>query len=321
MGDTSYYYGRGAGVPQVQYGQAISYPATTQGPSPNIFNARAFKIYGAILALMAAATLSLGIADVVLTKEAYCNPWSSASPLWCSTTEEPYIWVWVASGIWASIPIFFAGIFAMCLSSNPGQWTRVFALLVFLSAIVFAPGMCVLSSIEVWRGSEAKYNFYQLKDGIQAGMIMPDDNPYLAKFAIPLVIAIMAGVMFIMTAVITLALCCCMHSLGIYLPQEIEMLSGGGVTQTTQVVQSAGPYVQEREVYYPSRPQIRTYDADPYAGFAPVQASVPVRYNPQSYQGAGASNVMYGNFASRAPPTAGGFANDFFKPNPAYFWQ
>lgn len=328
-GDTSYYYGRGNVGPNVgvQYAQTQSVSLPTRAPQPQIFNARAFKIYGAILALLAAATLSLGIANVVLTKEAYCNPWDKSAPLYCSTSDEPYIWTWVGSGIWASVPIFFAGVFAMCLSSNPGKWTRVFALLIFLSAIVFAPGMCVLSSIEVWRGSESKYNFYKLDNGIKEGNIMPDDNPYQAKFALPLVIAILAAIMFMMTGIITLMLCCCMHSLGIYLPQEIDVLSGG--SQTTQVVtQAVEPQVyQSREVYYPARPQVRNYydvnvytaGGDPSARFEPPQTSIPTRYNPAS------ANVMYGNFASRAQNVGNNmgssFAQEFFRPNPAYFWQ
>lgn len=333
LGDMNYYYAA-RGTPQVQYGQEIRLPTQQQG-DPVVFNARAFKIYGALLALMAAATLSLGIANVVLTKEAYCNPWNTMSPLWCSTAEEPYIWTWVAPGIWASIPIFFAGMFSMCISSNPGRCTRVFALLIFLSALVFAPGMCVLSSIEVWRGSEASYHFYKLTDGLMPGNIKPDDNPYQAKFAIPLVIAIIAAIMFLMTSVVTLFLCCCMQSLGIYQPQEIDALSGA---QTTQVYQQAAPapapqqviqnYFPSRgsqEVYYPSRPQVRNYydtdgyrpPSDPYARFGPVQASVPTRYNPSN------PAAFYGNFANMAPVNGGGgsFASEFFKPNPAYFWQ
>ena len=332
FGDAQYYYGGGGGVQYAPAPAPVPVPQVSlpvRSAAPTVFNASAFKLYGAILALMAAATLSLGIANVVLTKESYCNPWTDSAPLYCSSSEEPYIWTWVASGIWASIPIFFAGLFAMCLSSNPGKWTRVFALLIFLSAIVFAPGMAVLSSIEVWRGSESKWNFYKLDNGLKAGNIMPDDNPYQAKFALPLVIAIIALIMFIMTGIVTLCLCCCMHSLGIYLPQEIDSFTG---VQATQVVQRPAPppqiIQQAREVYYPGRPQIKNYydvDAyrpasDPYARFSAAQTSMPTRYNPMSSAGG-----MYGNFASRVqssgPQGGGSFASEFFKPNPAYFWQ
>ena len=277
----SYYY-------PPRYPPEVAVPVPSRPVEQRVFDSRFFKIYGAILALLAATTLSLGIADVVLTKEAYCNPWESASPLWCSSNKEPYIWTWVASGIWCSVPIFLAGLFAMCLSSNPAAWTRMFAFFIFLSAIVFAPGMAILSSIEVWRGAKSEYTFYNLDDGVKAGSIMPpEDNPYVAKFVIPLVIAIVAGIMFFMTGVVTLQLCCCMQSIGIYMPQEI-----GVIPRPLAAAVPAPLPVYSTEVYYPGRPQINNnYQVDVYRP--------PVRYNPVG------SGVMYGNFPSRAPFGAG----------------
>jgi hypothetical protein len=294
---------------------------------PNLFNARAFKIYGAIIALLAAASLSLGIADVVMTKEAYCTPWNKEGPMYCSTTGEPYVWTWVGSGIWGSIPIFFAGLFAMCLSADPVRWTRVFALLIFLSAIVFAPAMIVLTSIELWRGHTSMWTFYTLGSNITAGSIMPAKNPYQAKFAIPLAVTIIGGILFILTGAITIALCCCMHSIGIYLPHEIEAFGGigsvgAGIQEAPQTV------IQSKEIYYPSRPQIKNQYAiepfqpppanDPYSRFSALPY-MPTRYNsvPNPY----GSGVMYGNFPARPVQQPSSFASDFFKPNPAYFWQ
>lgn len=236
------------------------------------------KCYGAILALLAAASLSLGIANVVMTKEAYCNPFTKDGPSWCSSTKEPYIWTWVASGIWGSFPIFLAGLFAMCASSNPMGWSRWFALFIVLSAVVFAPGMIVLSSIEVWRGSASEYNFYNLNDGVKQGNIQPsdgDNNPYVAKFALPLTIAILGGIEFLLAAWITLQLCCCGESLGLYL----------GDVSPVVVTEPVG-----REVYYSPRPQITNQ----------VEVYRPAtRYNPVG------NGVMYGNFPSRA--NFGGF--------------
>lgn len=227
------------------------------------------KIYGAILALLAAASLSLGIANVVLTKEAYCNPWEEGGSVWCSSTKEPYIWTWVASGIWASLPIFLAGLFAMCVSANPFAWTRWFALFIFLSAIVFAPGMIVLSSIETWRGSASEYHFYKLDNGVKEGNIMPDgDNPYQAKFALPLTIAILGGLEFLLTAWVALSFCCCVENLDINMPDVL-----------------APPAPRPPVAYYSPRPQV-TSQVDVYRP-AP-------RYNPVGV------GVGYGNFPSRA---------------------
>lgn len=233
------------------------------------------KTYGAILALLAAASLSLGIANVVLTREAYCNPWNEDSSVWCSNSKEPYIWTWVASGIWASVPVFFAGLFAMCVSSNPLGWSRWFALFIFLSAIVFAPGMVVLSSIETWRGSASDYNFYKLNNGVNEGNIIPDgDNPYQAKFALPLVIAILGGLEFLMAAYVTLSFCWCSDSLGIDFP--------------TEVAAPVAPATRPPVVYYSPRPQISS-QVEVYRPSPPAP-----RYNPVGV------GVGYGAFPSRA---------------------
>jgi len=278
---------------------------------PVVFNAGMFKCYGAFLALLAAATLALGIANVVLTKQSYCEPWIEGPPVYCSGTNEPYIWTWVASGIWASVPIFLAGIFAMCISNDPANWTRCFALLIFLSAIVFSPAMIVLSAMEVWRGGAAKWNFYTLGSDLKEGNIMVQNSPYQAKFALPLVIAILGGVMFIMTGIITLILCCCMESIGIYLPQDIP-----APVPVQPVYQSAPPpVVVQKEVYYP-RPQIArspvAIDYPPATG-----VNIATRYS-GSWDPYG---VGYGQLPSRsfAPPR--GFGSDFFQPQPASFWN
>jgi len=265
-------------------------------------------MFGAILALLAAASLSLSVADVVLTVQAYCTPWSNASSVWCSMTAEPYIWTWVGSGIWGSLPIFFAGVFSMCLSRNPYSWTRIFALLMFLSSLVFAPAILVLTSIELWRGGSSAYTFYSMSNSAMSpGSIMPPgQNPYQAKFAIPLVVAILAGIMLLMTGIVTLNLCCCMQNLGIYLQPD--------------VAPAPAPVVVEQRA--PPPPQIANqvveYQANygfPNSGFS-SQAVMPTRYTPY-----GGSGVMYGNFPSKAQgPNMS--ASDFFNsPNPSYFWK
>jgi hypothetical protein len=276
-------------------------------------------MYGTILALFGAASLSLGIANVVLTKEAYCNPWMEDANTWCSSTKEPYIWTWVAPGIWGSVPIFLAGLFGMCLSSHPQGWSRMFALFVFVSAIVFAPGMTVLSSIECWRGSASEYNFYMHHDGVKQGNIWtPDhDDPYQAKFALPLVIAILGGIEFLMTALVTLQFCCCGETLGIYMDSEVNVISAG-----PRIVPPVP--IAAQEVYYPSRPQVDVY--------RPAVYQPPVRYNPVG------TGVNYGQFPSRTgfggyigagintafggnrPGVGAGFGAGIYGSNPSYRW-
>lgn len=256
-------------------------------------NTHMFKTYGAILSLMAAVTLALGIANVVLTSQAYCDPWMDMDPVYCSNTAEPYIWTWIASGIWASAPIFIAGLYGMCLSSDPTRWARIFALLIFLSALVFAPAMIILSSIEVWRGGASKWNFYTMGGSLMEGNIMVEESPYQAKFALPLVIAILGGVLFLMTGYITMVLCCCMQSIG-------SNTSSESAVPTTQPIYQPTPgVVQSKEIYYPPRGQMISHvDYQPTTG-----PSMATRYN--SVLDPNNPGVMFGNFPSRGVSCSG----------------
>lgn len=252
--------------------------------SGSMFNGQSFKTYGAILAIFAAAALSISVANVALTSQAYCDPWTDASPVYCSNTNEPYVWTWVASGIWASLPIFLSGLFAMALGKNPQAWTRWFTLLTVLSTIVFAPAMLILSAVEVWRGSASRWNFYKMDSSLAEGNILIEDSPYQAKFALPLVIAILAGIMFVMTGLITLSICCCMKNLGL-------SMSEPAATASKQIYQPASAEPQTQEVYCPPRAQISSSgDYQPSTG--PYLAT---RYNSVSEH----SNSSFGNFNSK----------------------
>jgi hypothetical protein len=298
----------------------------TPTASPVYFNSGCFRCFGALLALLAATTFALGIADVVLTMQNYCNPTGANG---CSTSAEPYIWVWVASGIWASVPIFLAGLFAMCIGRNPVAWTRIFALLCFLSAFVFAPALIVLSAVEAWRGWAAPTTFYSFSNGgLAPGTIAPATNPYQAKFGIPVAIAVLGGIMFLMTGFVTLCLCCCMQCLGIYMPEEISTIQASAApVAPAPTPQLAASTVVNKQVYYPPRPQVANpsytaqnfnddYPADPYSRFSAMPYPA-VRYN--SVANPFGSGAMFGNnFPFR---TGGSFARQFMAPNPSSFWN
>lgn len=260
----------------------------------SVFNPGMWKCYGAVLATLAAAAISLTIVDVVLTIRAYCTPWSEEN--YCSLIDEPYVWTWVASGTWGSIPMFIAGLFAICLSANPAGWTRCFSAFVFLSALAFAPGVLVLTCIEGWRSGCSDYGsfYYFNKNGsaLLPGSIMPD-GPYKAKFAIPFAIASLAGIMFVMTAAVTWILCCRPSSIGLSTRHHVSTK----VVTVPAMISQPAPVIQQQipveSVYY-TTPQVQNQCVSPY-GSATVynditpKISMPTRFN---------SGVMYGNFAS-----------------------
>jgi hypothetical protein len=258
---------------------------------------QSLRLYGAVLATLAVTTLGLGIADVAITKQAYCGAGSA-----CPNTGEPYVWVWVATGIWASVPIVLTGLFAMCVSSNPGKWVRLFGLFSFISTFIFTPALLILSSIEVWRGWSSSTIFYSFTGGtLSPGTLTPSPNPYQAKFAIPVAIAVLGGVMFLLTSFMTLLLCCCAYTLGLVVPAEPEPAPAPVVNQS---------------FYYPTpRPQIVTQNA--YAINYQPYSPPPLRYSGVNAYGSG--GVLYGNFPARQGPSS--LFSDFFKPESDAFWK
>lgn len=154
--------------------------------------------YGIITSLLAAASLALGVADVVLTYQTYmvdkkCNDNQSAAP--CD--KNNLVWTWVAVGIWASLPIFIFGILAIRLGKRRNPWgSPWFELLAFLSAFIFAPAMVVLSAMEVSKGKSIYY---------WTGWWGSDD---LAKAIIPIVIAGLGAIECLLALIAIFYLCC-----------------------------------------------------------------------------------------------------------------
>jgi len=220
-----------------------------------------FQCIGYILTFLAAATVGLGVADIVLTSQYYCQ--SGAGNTYCSNTGEPYVWVWVASGIWGGLPIFFTGLYCICYATDPAR-ARFLSLLFLLSAFVFSVAIAVLSAVEVWRGNSSQWSFYSLGNGtLSPGNIQPATNPYQAKFAIPVAVAVLGAILHFFTFWITISMCCCPQCLGL--------------GASTTVIQQAAPVVQEI-TYQQPRPQIMAPPCDPCSQY-PILPQPPVRYN------------------------------------------
>jgi hypothetical protein len=106
--------------------------------------------YGQLLALLAAITLSLSVADVILTVQYYCVNGGQGPFCLLNNDVTTYWSVWVASGIWGSVPVFLTGLLAICSGGDhvKQRWLNFFIL---ISAIVFTPAIVILTAIEIWR--------------------------------------------------------------------------------------------------------------------------------------------------------------------------
>jgi len=225
--------------------------------------------YGVILSLLAAATLSLGIADVVVTYQNYminkgCNTMST--PAYCDPNN--LVWTWVGVGIWASVPVFIFGIMAIRRGSRPLTKSSWFELLAFLCGFIFTPAMVVLSAIEVYKGSNIYYWTY----------MAPLTSDDLAKAIIPIVIAVLGFIEHIMTAVAAWNICCC-HG-------PAEVVYGSHMT------------------YGAPMPAVTTYDRPVY-GVAPrTQIACQSASQPVSFYNTRPAQTTYNYFSSMGNPTA-----------------
>ena len=235
--------------------------------------------FGIILSLLAAASLALGVADVVLTYQTYMvdmgcrdNPSSSAQ---CDINN--LVWSWIAVGIWASLPIFIFGIMAIRLGkrNNPSRssWFDLFA---FISTFIFAPAMIAISVAQVVKGRKIYY--WTSIDG-------SDD---LAKAIIPIVIAGLGAIELLMSFIAYSYLCCCRH----------EVSSNEVVTYNRQQVD-----VGQRTFVQTSRPAIQSCGGDCQTNFTPrIQTPRVTSCGPCGSGGAGGGGVYY------RPATTTGFA-------------
>jgi hypothetical protein len=224
--------------------------------------------FGVFLSLLAAATLSLGIADVVVTYQNYminkgCNTMSTAT--YCDPNN--LVFTWVGVGIWASVPVFIFGIMAIRRGSKPLTKSSWFELFAFLCGFIFTPAMVVISAIEVYRGANVYYWTY-------TSPLTSDD---LVKAIIPIVIAALGFIEHIMTAIAAWNICCC-HG-------------GPEPMYGSQVAYGVAPV-----------PAVTTYDRPVY-GMAP-RTQITTSTQPMSFYNTRPAQTTYNYFSSMGNPTA-----------------
>jgi len=176
--------------------------------------------FGILLSLIAAASLALGVADIVVTYQNYMVGWS------CSTMTSQAIcdpnnlvWTWVGVGIWASIPVFIFGILAIRRGSNPSTQNNWFEFVAFICGFIFTSAMVIISAIEVYKGAGIYYWMYM-------SPLMADD---VAKASIPIVIACLGFIEHIMCNMAFWDICCCQgQNMTTYHSRPVEMMNGPG---------------------------------------------------------------------------------------------
>lgn len=248
-----------------------------------------------LISLIAVLSFGIAIADIILTSARLCGNGVSCPDF--NTEKYRYlamIFSWIASGVWASIAAFTVGVLAM---QFPKDQTKKFALLAtvaFLTAVVILPAMIVLNVLEAyWVAVSNVYNLYT-----QTGDV--------AKFILPLIIAILGLVEFFMVAGVLLTVCIKPRY---KIPATADNRVEHQQEQQQQPVapqlpapvrKSDDPYAGLGPIpasgypglgyYYPSR----IYQLQPAVRYAPAVRPVPLSYVPMSSPSPAAA--LYGNY-------------------------
>jgi len=260
-----------------------------------------------MLSLFAAASLALGVADVVYTYQTYmvgksCS--TNTSPAYCN--PNVLIFTWIAVGIWASVPVFIYGIIVLRhAGATVMRKSMCMELLVFLCTFIFTPAMIVISAIEVWKGMNV---FYWTANGL------PTDD--IVKAALPIAIAVLGGIEWLMCAIGLYYCCCCQHTGGTTSAETI-------VTTTTNTYHPQ-PVMMNSATY--ERPGCQPCAAARQHIPAPTPSCQPCAAK-QTYYSAGGMGggmgMMGGGMGGGCsscprPTTYNNFGGGQMAPNPAY---
>lgn len=151
------------------------------------------RLFGIAVCLLAAVCFALGIADVVYTYSVFCYTRSFD----CS--RLPFRLTWVGVGIWASVPIFVTGLFAVAGSKHSAnKRKRTYLILCSISALIFTPALVVISAFEVWLGRDW---FYSFPPSATTGSDV-------TKLSVPLTIAVLGAVLCVLIGAALVWECC-----------------------------------------------------------------------------------------------------------------
>lgn len=158
--------------------------------------------FGVILSILSAASLALGVADVVVTYQKYMAELCPTNAGTAPCDSNVLIFTWIGVGIWGSLTPFILGIMSIRRASNPSRKSTWWEMFAFLSTFIFTPAMIALSAVELWKGWSVYYWSHQTP-------LTSDDY---VKFALPVAIGGLAFLEHIMAFIVVGYVCGCCDS-------------------------------------------------------------------------------------------------------------
>jgi hypothetical protein len=157
------------------------------------------KLLGVNMVIFAPITIALGIADLSLYQQLFCNIMSMCVPL---TNAGALTWVSVA--IWAPLPIFANGVGAIWIANRPFAHTGWLCLLSFLNTIAFGPAIVIITALEL-----SSNKFVGAPQQFPPTLPPQYQSTYLANYGIEITITIIGGVLFLHALAVLYLNCCC----------------------------------------------------------------------------------------------------------------
>lgn len=172
------------------------------------FPFRTMRLLGWTLITLGFVLLVLDITDVAYTAANFGDDDCEAAdyPGWDESPckHDDHIYCYIASGIWSSIVIIITGIMGARFSKWNIRHLRfqrdLFAVMAVLCALLFVPAVLALHAVEMVKLKDMGAFYYE------DGDLKTRDE---AKFALPMVILMIASLIFLVAAMTAIISCCC----------------------------------------------------------------------------------------------------------------
>lgn len=165
--------------------------------SPKRFYGQRYRFLGYTIIILALLTFAFELADVIVAANYMLKPCNSQTVT--NSFTIPWFFSWVVPGIWGSIPIFISGILSMYVKTNFGKVFQALAILAALSALFFAPAIIAINAAEI-----ATFLQYCNYTSVANAGSVADEG---AKFALPIILLILGGILFLLLLYLTYLLC------------------------------------------------------------------------------------------------------------------
>jgi hypothetical protein len=255
-----------------------------------------FQLLALLLAVMAAITLGLGVAQFIATYFLAFVPYCRYVLGNC-TYAEPVVYAFIMPGVWGSIGAFATGILAIKAIANMTSWRSVFSTVAFITAVILLPAMISVSIVNAVKVIQSPDGFSGSLYNVSTGA--PNSTSVL--FILPIVIVVMGFIEFFLTAGLFIYACVCLRPkfepdsdepipIPVPVPRSAPEAIYPGPTASYSPYGPL-PYRRPAPIYgdpsqdpgFLYRPGLRSFVPGRYPSIAGIARPYPLPYSPPGY--------------------------------------